>query len=33
MSATGGSKALTVPDITARKGKTPLVCLTAYTTP
>ncbi|WP_027038696.1 3-methyl-2-oxobutanoate hydroxymethyltransferase [Mesorhizobium ciceri] len=33
MSATGGSKALTVPDIAARKGKTPLVCLTAYTTP
>lgn len=33
MSATGGSTALTVPDIAARKGKTPLVCLTAYTTP
>lgn len=33
MSATGGSKALTPPDIAARKGKTPLVCLTAYTTP
>ncbi|RWG08620.1 MAG: 3-methyl-2-oxobutanoate hydroxymethyltransferase, partial [Mesorhizobium sp.] len=32
MSATGGSMALTVPDIAARKGKTPLVCLTAYTT-
>ncbi|MET3597447.1 3-methyl-2-oxobutanoate hydroxymethyltransferase [Mesorhizobium shonense] len=33
MSATGGSKALTLPEIAARKGKTPLVCLTAYTTP
>ncbi|MGX5831973.1 3-methyl-2-oxobutanoate hydroxymethyltransferase [Mesorhizobium sp. 43Arga] len=33
MSAKGGSKALTAPDIAARKGKTPLVCLTAYTTP
>ncbi|CDX25599.1 3-methyl-2-oxobutanoate hydroxymethyltransferase [Mesorhizobium plurifarium] len=33
MSATGQAKALTPPDIAARKGKTPLVCLTAYTTP
>jgi 3-methyl-2-oxobutanoate hydroxymethyltransferase len=33
VSATGGIKALTPPDIAARKGKTPLVCLTAYTTP
>lgn len=33
MSATGTSRALTLPDIKAAKGKTPLVCLTAYTTP
>ncbi|RWJ39777.1 MAG: 3-methyl-2-oxobutanoate hydroxymethyltransferase [Mesorhizobium sp.] len=33
MSATGQEKALTSPEIAARKGKTPLVCLTAYTTP
>lgn len=33
MSATGGTKALTPPDISACKGKRPLVCLTAYTTP
>ena len=33
MSATGPVKATTVPDITARKGGVPLVCLTAYTTP
>lgn len=33
MSATGETKALTPPDIVARKGGTPLVCLTAYTTP
>ncbi|MEI9420767.1 3-methyl-2-oxobutanoate hydroxymethyltransferase [Mesorhizobium sp. Cs1299R1N1] len=33
MSATAGSNALTAPAIAARKGKTPLVCLTAYTTP
>ncbi|TIQ17846.1 MAG: 3-methyl-2-oxobutanoate hydroxymethyltransferase [Mesorhizobium sp.] len=33
MSATGQAKASTPPDIAARKGKTPLVCLTAYTTP
>ncbi|UCI31787.1 3-methyl-2-oxobutanoate hydroxymethyltransferase [Mesorhizobium sp. B4-1-4] len=33
MSATGGNRALTPPDIAARKGKSPLVCLTAYTTP
>ncbi|MEE8084516.1 MAG: 3-methyl-2-oxobutanoate hydroxymethyltransferase, partial [Alphaproteobacteria bacterium] len=25
--------AVTVPDIAARKGATPIVCLTAYTTP
>jgi hypothetical protein len=31
--ATTGPKALTVPDIVARKGKTPVVCLTAYSTP
>jgi 3-methyl-2-oxobutanoate hydroxymethyltransferase len=33
MSATGEVRALTPPDIMARKGKTPLVCLTAYTSP
>ena len=33
MSATGKTGATTVPDIIARKGGTPLVCLTAYTTP
>lgn len=33
MSATGGTKALAPPDVSARKGKTSLVCLTAYTTP
>ncbi|KAA3448124.1 3-methyl-2-oxobutanoate hydroxymethyltransferase [Mesorhizobium sp. SARCC-RB16n] len=33
MSAAGGPRALSPPDIGARKGKTPLVCLTAYTTP
>lgn len=33
MSATGPTSALTPPDISTRKGKTPLVCLTAYTTP
>jgi 3-methyl-2-oxobutanoate hydroxymethyltransferase len=33
MSATGAADATTVPDIMARKGGTPLVCLTAYTTP
>jgi 3-methyl-2-oxobutanoate hydroxymethyltransferase len=33
MSATGDGKALTPPDVAARKGGTPLVCLTAYTTP
>lgn len=33
MSATGQTQAFTPPDIAARKGKTPLVCLTAYTTP
>lgn len=33
MNATGPVKATTVPDIMARKGGVPLVCLTAYTTP
>ena len=33
MSVTGKSKALTVPDIAARKSGIPLTCLTAYTTP
>lgn len=33
MSASAQGKALTPPDIMARKGGTPLVCLTAYTTP
>lgn len=33
MSATGRSRALTLPDLQARKGGQPLVCLTAYTTP
>ena len=33
MSATTISKALTPPDISSRKGATPIVCLTAYTTP
>jgi 3-methyl-2-oxobutanoate hydroxymethyltransferase len=33
MSATSFSKALTPPDISSRKGGTPIVCLTAYTTP
>lgn len=33
MSATRPTRAITPPDISARKGKTPLVCLTAYTTP
>ncbi|MER9794610.1 3-methyl-2-oxobutanoate hydroxymethyltransferase [Mesorhizobium sp. M0213] len=33
MSATRAIRALTPPDIAARKGATPLVCLTAYTTP
>ncbi len=32
-SQTNGAKRLTAPDIRARKGQTPLVCLTAYTTP
>lgn len=31
--ATGTSAPLTPPDISARKGGTPIVCLTAYTTP
>ncbi|MGI6853918.1 3-methyl-2-oxobutanoate hydroxymethyltransferase [Mesorhizobium sp. 1B3] len=33
MSATGETKAITPPDVAARKGGAPLVCLTAYTTP
>ncbi|RWD49587.1 MAG: 3-methyl-2-oxobutanoate hydroxymethyltransferase [Mesorhizobium sp.] len=33
MSATANTKAITPPDIAARKKKAPLVCLTAYTTP
>ncbi|MER9707806.1 3-methyl-2-oxobutanoate hydroxymethyltransferase [Mesorhizobium sp. M0204] len=33
MSAFGDTKAITPPDIRSRKGGTPLVCLTAYTTP
>lgn len=33
MSATGDARAITPPDFAASKGKTPLVCLTAYTTP
>lgn len=33
MSATKDVRALTPPDVAARKGSTPLVCLTAYTTP
>lgn len=33
MSATGRSKAITPPQVAARKNGTPLVCLTAYTTP
>ena len=32
-SQTQGVKRLTVPDIRARKGKTPLVCLTCYSAP
>lgn len=33
MSATADTKTLTPPEIAARKGGTPIVCLTAYTTP
>ena len=33
MSATSDPKRLTPPDILARKGDTPLIMLTAYTTP
>lgn len=33
MSATSELKAMTSPDVVARKGGVPLVCLTAYTTP
>ena len=33
MSATGGTRSITPPEIRAAKGKTPIVCLTAYTTP
>ncbi len=33
MSGTGEVKSVTPPEIAARKGGTPIVCLTAYTTP
>ncbi|TIQ80606.1 MAG: 3-methyl-2-oxobutanoate hydroxymethyltransferase, partial [Mesorhizobium sp.] len=33
MSVAVETKALTLPDIVARKGKDRIVCLTAYTTP
>ena len=33
MSASGKGRAISPPDVLARKGGTPLVCLTAYTTP
>jgi len=33
MNASSEARALTPPDIAARKGGTPIVCLTAYTTP
>jgi len=33
MSATGAARSITPPDIVKAKGKTPIVCLTAYTTP
>lgn len=33
MSATGQARAVTPPQVAAAKGGTPLVCLTAYTTP
>ena len=33
MSATNDVRAMTPPDVAARKGGVPLVCLTAYTTP
>ncbi|MEX3010998.1 3-methyl-2-oxobutanoate hydroxymethyltransferase [Hoeflea sp. TYP-13] len=33
MSAAGNVNSITPPDFQAQKGKTPLVCLTAYTTP
>jgi len=33
MSAQSSNRRLTAPDIGARKGQTPVVCLTAYTTP
>lgn len=33
MSANAETRALTPPDIASRKGGTPIVCLTAYTTP
>src|SRR5271168_527907 len=33
MSAQREIRRIAAPDITARKGKTPIVCLTAYTTP
>ncbi|TGP84597.1 3-methyl-2-oxobutanoate hydroxymethyltransferase, partial [Mesorhizobium sp. M8A.F.Ca.ET.218.01.1.1] len=33
MSVVADTRAVTPPDIRARKGGTPIVCLTAYTTP
>ncbi len=33
MSATNEARSVTPPEVTARKGKQPFVCLTAYTTP
>jgi 3-methyl-2-oxobutanoate hydroxymethyltransferase len=33
LSAAGETKTITPPDVCSQKGRTPLVCLTAYTTP
>jgi 3-methyl-2-oxobutanoate hydroxymethyltransferase len=33
MSVTGEARAVTLPEVAKRKGETPIVCLTAYTTP
>jgi 3-methyl-2-oxobutanoate hydroxymethyltransferase len=33
MSVTGETRAVTLPEVAKRKGGTPIVCLTAYTTP
>lgn len=33
MSVTGEARAVTLPEVAKRKGGTPIVCLTAYTTP